>query len=161
MDRAGQAKRERCEPLAVRRVYAKLTFAMKSTTRARFALALAMIAATGAQMIHTGCVVVAAGAGAGAAVAYVRGDLDSTLNANLDRSLRAVNKAIDQLQFAKVSEHKDALEAVVIARNASDKKIEIHLNKLTDDAMKLKIRVGTFGDNAVSLAILDKIRANL
>lgn len=119
------------------------------------ALALATLAGT------SGCLAVAAGAGAGATVAYVRGDLDATLSANLDRSTRAVNKAIEQLQFAKVSESKDALQAIIIARNASDKKIELHLNKLADDATKLKIRVGTFGDDYLQTAILEKVKANL
>ena len=109
----------------------------------------------------SGCVAVAAGAGAGAAVAYVRGDLDSTLNAGLEKSARAANRAIEQLQFAKVSEKKDALEAIIIARNAADKRIELHLNKLADDATKLKTRVGTFGDDALQIAILEKIKSNL
>lgn len=109
----------------------------------------------------SGCLAVAAGAGAGATVAYVRGDLDTTLSANLDRSARAVNKAIEDLKFAKVSESKDALQAVIIARNAADKKIELHLDKLADDATKLKIRVGTFGDDVLQVTILEKIKNNL
>jgi hypothetical protein len=124
-------------------------------------LLVAMFTAGAALAITAGCAAVAAGAGAGAAVAYVRGDLDGTLNAGLDRSVRAANKAIDQLQFAKVSERKDALEAIIIARNAADKRIELHLNKLADDATKVKIRVGTFGDDALQVAILEKIKGNL
>ena len=120
-----------------------------------------MFTAGAALAITAGCAAVAASAGAGAAVAYVRGDLDGTLNAGLDRSVRAANKAIDQLQFAKVSERKDALEAIIIARNAADKRIELHLNKLADDATKVKIRVGTFGDDALQVAILEKIKGNL
>jgi hypothetical protein len=125
---------------------------------------VALVCATAALVTlagTSGCLAVAAGAGAGATVAYVRGDLDTTLSANLDRSTAAVNKAIEQLQFAKVSENKDALQAVIIARNASDKKIELHLNKLAEDATKLKIRVGTFGDDALQVAILEKVRNNL
>ena len=103
----------------------------------------------------------AAGAGAGATVAYVRGDLDTTLSANLERSARAVNKAIEDLKFAKVSESKDALQSIIIARNGADKKIELHLDRLADDATKLKIRVGTFGDDVLQVTILEKIKANL
>ena len=116
-----------------------------------------------ALVTSSGCVAVVAGAGVGAAVAvaYVRGDLDATLNASLDRSLQAAKKAVTQLQFAKVSENKDALQAIVVSRNAADKRIDIRLEKVTDAATKLKIRVGTFGDEALSLAILEKIKANL
>jgi hypothetical protein len=134
---------------------------LSSTTSNRIAALVAAGVALGATMMTSGCLAVAAGAGAGATVAYVRGDLDVTLNANLDRSLFAVNEAIRQLQFAKVSERKDALEAIVIARNVSDKKIEMRLDKLAQDATKLKIRVGTFGDEALTQAVLERIRANL
>ncbi len=104
---------------------------------------------------------VVAGAGAGAAVAYVRGDLDANLSANLERSSKAVNRAVEALQFAKVSENKDALQAIFVARNAADKKIEIRLETAGDSLTKIKIRVGVFGDEALSLAILDKVKAAL
>ena len=117
--------------------------------------AIAPLAAT------SGCLAVAAGAGAGATVAYVRGDLDSTLSASLEKSARAVNRAVEQLQFAKVSEAKDALQVIVVARTAADRKIELHLEKLADDATKLKIRVGAFGDDALQTIILEKVKANL
>ncbi len=100
-------------------------------------------------------------AGAGAAVAYVRGDLDANLSANLERSSKAVNRAVETLQFAKVSENKDALQAIFVARNAADKKIEIRLETAGDSLTKIKIRVGVFGDEALSLAILDKVKAAL
>jgi hypothetical protein len=134
---------------------------MKPKIASRLIVFLAATAALATLAGTSGCLAVAAGAGAGATVAYVRGDLDATLSANLDKSARAVNKAIEQLQFAKVSEAKDALQVIVIARNAADKKIELHLDKLADDATKLKIRVGTFGDDALQTAILEKVKANL
>ena len=111
-----------------------------------------------------GCVAVVVGAGAGAAVAavaYVRGDLDATLNASFDKSIAAANKAVEQLQFVKVSQNRDALQAIIVARNAADKKIEFRIEKVGDGVTTLKIRVGVFGDEALSLAILDKVKANL
>lgn len=109
----------------------------------------------------SGCVAVMAGAGAGAAVAYVRGDLDATLDANFDKSVRAANRAIEALKYAKISQKEDALVAVIVARNARDKKIELRLAKQTDGVTKIKIRVGTFGDEELSLTILDKVKASL
>ena len=136
-----------------------ITMKTKSASR----LVVLCLAATLLATLATtaGCLAVAAGAGAGATVAYVRGDLDTTLSANLERSARAVNKAIEDLKFAKVSESKDALQSIIIARNAADKKIELHLDRLADDATKLKIRVGTFGDDVLQVTILEKIKANL
>lgn len=110
--------------------------------------------------VQSGCVVLAAGAGAGA-VAYVRGDLTATLDSSYDAACKASDRAIGQLEFARIGDRKDALSARLTARTAMDRKVEIVLTKMGDDLTKVKIRVGVFGDEAVSLAILDRIRANL
>ena len=91
----------------------------------------------------------------------MRGDLDATLKANYDKSVRAVENAIAQLKLAKVSEEKNALKAVIITRNAADVKIEMHIERLADDATKLKIRVGTFGNDELQLEVLDRVKKNL
>lgn len=134
---------------------------MKSRPTRPVVSLLVLTLSLGALGLQQGCVAVVAGAGAGAAVAYVRGDLDTTLETGLDKGVDAVNGAISQLKFAKVSEKKDALEAIVIARNAADKRIEIRLEHQGARLTKLKIRVGVFGDEALSLAILEKIKSNL
>jgi hypothetical protein len=113
-----------------------------------------------AAVLQSGCVVVAAGAGAGA-VAYIRGDLESTLSANLERSGRATLAAIEQLKFAQISDRKDSMLVIYVARNAADKKIELRLESAGDQLTKIKIRVGFFGDEKLSLAILEKVKANL
>lgn len=128
---------------------------------ARLAGSLVASALLATLALTSGCMAVAAGAGAGAAVAYVRGDLDTTLDAGFAKSVRATEKMIAQLKYAKISDHQDALQATLIARNAGDQKIELYLEKLTDDATKLKIRVGTFGEEALQNEILAKIKANL
>jgi hypothetical protein len=113
--------------------------------------------------LSSGCFLVAVGAagaaGAGA-VAYVRGELDATLANKYDATVAASNKAIEALQFAKVSEKKDAFSAVITARTAQDKKVQITVTKSTDTLSRVQIRVGTFGDEGMSMSILDKIKAN-
>ena len=121
---------------------------------------VALVAFALAAVFQSGCVVAAVGAGAGA-VAYIRGELEATLDSSLNVAVKATNRAIGQLEFAKVSEKKDALSANLIARTAQDKKIEIDLIKVGDQVTKVKIRVGVFGDEAVSMAILEKIKAAL
>ena len=120
----------------------------------------ALLALAGALALNSGCVAVAVGAGAGA-VAYIRGELEATLEGSLGASVRATDRAISQLEFAKVSEKKDALSANFVARTAQDKRIEIVLTKVGASVTKVKIRVGVFGDEAVSLAILDKIKSGI
>ena len=123
------------------------------------ALALgAALAATG------GCFLVAVGA-AGAAgagtVAYVRGELDAVLDRPYEAVVGSANDALSQLQFAKVSESKDAFTADLIARTADDTKIELQITRKADRLTEVKIRIGVFGDEAKSRAILDQIKTNL
>ena len=112
-------------------------------------------------LFNSGCVAVVAGAGAGAAVAYMRGDLEVNVDASLNRAIAATNRAIDQLQFAKVSENTDALVGTIVARNADDKRIEVRLEGSGNNLTKVRIRVGVLGDEALSMSIYEKIQDNL
>ena len=108
----------------------------------------------------SGCFVAAVGAGA-AGVAYLRGDLEVSVDSNLQRTIAATNRAIDQLQFAKVSENTDALVGTIVARNADDKRIEVRMEGSGTTQTKLRIRVGVLGDEELSMAIYEKIKDNL
>jgi hypothetical protein len=130
---------------------------MKTTLRIRLVLAAAALVLASL----TGCVAVVAGAAGAGAVAYVRGELESMLSAGYDNSADAANRAVQQLQFAKISERKDALTDIITVRTAGDRKVVIKIIKVADLNSKVKIRVGWFGDEALSLTILEKIRANL
>ena len=129
---------------------------MKPALKFRLMLAAALLAAS-----LTGCVAVVAGAAGAGTVAWVRGELEATLDANYEKAATAANLAIEQLQFAKISEKKDALTAILMARTAEDKMVEIKVIKIGDQSAKVQIRVGVFGDEALSLTILDKIKTNL
>jgi hypothetical protein len=111
--------------------------------------------------LHSGCLAVAAGAAGAGTVAYVRGELDATLSANLVKTESAANAAIEQLKFAKISEKQDALVAIIVARTAEDKKVEIKISSASDTSVKVAIRVGLFGDEALSIRVLERIKANL
>ena len=121
---------------------------------------LSLCVALGLLPMLTGCVVAAAGVAAGA-VAYVRGGLETSLAHNYGKVVEATRAALKELEFAKISENKDALEAVLVYRTALDKKVKIKLSKTTDNSTRVQIRVDILGDEPLSLAILDKIKANL
>jgi hypothetical protein len=115
-------------------------------------------------MIGAGCAVVVVGGAAAAGVgayAYVNGECKATKSATLDRTWNATLAAMKALEFPVTSQAKDALEAELTARNASDKKITVKLKKLSDSVTEIRIRVGTFGDEALSRVILDKINEQL
>ena len=108
----------------------------------------------------SGCVLAAAGAGAGA-VAYVRGDLEANLDSDYQKVVDAAHSAVSDLEFARVSENKDALKAVLVSRTAMDKKVEISITKSANKLTNIKIRIGIFGDEEMSRTILDRIKARL
>ncbi len=128
-------------------------------------LGLQVFALTGAVAVaalNSGCVaVVAAGAAGATTVAWVEGKLVVTLDSPYETVLRGADQAIAQLQFLKLSDSRDALTATLEARTAEDKKVIIDVKREGDHLTKVQIRVGSFGDKAVSQAIYDKIRANL
>jgi hypothetical protein len=93
--------------------------------------ALGALVLAAALALHSGCLAVAAGAAGAGTVAYVRGELAANLDQNFDQTVRAANRAVEDLRFAKISEKQDALVAVIIARNAEDKKIEIRISTVS------------------------------
>jgi hypothetical protein len=106
--------------------------------------------------------VVGAAAGAGAAgYAYVDGEEKATESASLDRTWNAALAAMKDLEFPVTDQAKDALEANLTARNASNTNISIKLKNLSNTSTEIRIRVGMFGDESLSRIILDKINSHL
>ena len=138
---------------------------MKLRSRHTISLRVLLLSfAVAAGVATSGCFVVALGA-AGAAgagtVAYARGQLDATLANGYDQVLAASNRALDELQLVKISEKKDAFSAILIARTAEDKRVEIRIAKEGDILTTVRIRVGIFGDEEKSRTLLEKMRAGL
>ncbi len=103
----------------------------------------------------------AAGVAGAGTVAYARGQLDATLGNGYDQVFAASNRALDELQLVKISEKKDAFSAILIARTAEDKKVQIRIAKEGDTLTTVRIRVGVFGDEEKSRTLLEKMRAGL
>lgn len=109
----------------------------------------------------SGCVAVVAAGAAGTSVAWYRGRLEANLDQNLDTVFAASQKALKQLEFANISNKKSSIDARLVSRTALDKKVEVTLEKVTDRSTKVIISVGVFGDETLSMSILDKIKAAL
>ena len=119
---------------------------------------------TGLLSLGSGCalLVVGAAAGAGAAgYAYVNGELKSTEPVPLNKLVKASLAGLKDLEFPLTSQTKDALQAELIARNSSDKRIAIKLKSVSENATEIRIRVGTFGDETLSHAVYDRIKNRL
>jgi hypothetical protein len=124
-------------------------------------LRLRLLIATGILALTAGCLVVAAGAAGAGTVAYVRGELDATLGNQYPQVADSAANAVSQLQFAMVSQSRDAFNDEIIARTAQDKKIDIKVSRRADNLTDIKIRIGLFGNEEESRAILDRIKGNL
>lgn len=112
-------------------------------------------------MFNSGCFLVLVAGSAVAGTAFVLGKLESTLDGNLSQTDTAVSKALKKLELISINHSKTALEATHTSRNSKDEKITIDLEKLTEKTTKVFIKVGTFGDEAMSHRILEKIKENL
>ena len=129
---------------------------MKKTKLLLTVLLMASLLAFG-----SGCILFVAGAAAGAGVAgyaWVNGELESTEAASLSRTWEASLAAMQDLQFPVTSQAKDALEGNLTARNAKNTEIKIKLKYVSNTSTEIHIRVGTFGDETQSRAILSKIK---
>jgi len=101
------------------------------------------------------------GAGAAGTIAYVRGDLESVESEKLDVVYEATLKAMEKLGLAVTKKSKDALSAVIVGRDAQDKKVTITLKAVADGATRLSIRIGVFGSETKSRLIYKEIQENL
>ena len=108
-----------------------------------------------------GCIVAAVGAGAVGTMAYVKGDLESVEDANIEVVYKATVKAIKDLDLTLTMTEKDALSAQIGARDAQDKKITIKLKAVSGGTTKISVRVGTFGDETKSRLIYEAIQKNI
>ena len=108
-----------------------------------------------------GCTTTTPGPEGAGMVAYGHGELSTDLTHNLDAVFEASQRALAQLEIAKIDDKKTRVDAQIIARTASDKKIVINLERDTDTLTKIHIKVGVVGDETLSRLILDKIVAQL
>jgi hypothetical protein len=119
---------------------------------------LLMALLLGMSLMLQGCVLLAVGAGAGAAtVAYVKGELQTTYGAPLNRAWDASLAALKDLEIKVYSSKKDATEGVIEGTKADGTKVKVNLATAGPDTTTVKIRIGTFGDEEASVAINRKI----
>ncbi|MCX5660016.1 MAG: DUF3568 family protein [Planctomycetota bacterium] len=146
-----------------RRITASMP-AAKSTIKSS-ALTLALAAALlGATAFNSGCILAAAAVGAGAAaggVLYVKGELQADLSAPPDKATAASKKALTDMSMIGVAATGTAVDGLVTARTANDKRIEVTIKGKGGNQSSVGIRVGIFGDEEVSRSILARIQDNL
>jgi hypothetical protein len=114
----------------------------------------------GTCLVVSGCIVAAAGAGAGT-VAYVTGNLKGTEAKDIDTVYKASEKALGQLNFNITEKNIDKLSGRIIARDSQDKKVTIKIRATSENTTEISVRIGFFGDETKSMLIYQKIQENL
>ncbi|MFC1783039.1 DUF3568 domain-containing protein [Planctomycetota bacterium] len=124
----------------------------------KFALTLLLV---GMMLSAGGCVAAVLVGGAAGTVAYVKGDFESTEKKSVEQLYNASLRALESLNIPVISKVQDALSAQIEGRNAEDKKVTVKIEAQENDLSKISIRIGTFGDQAQSRMIYDKIKEYL
>jgi hypothetical protein len=114
--------------------------------------------------IGAGCTAVAigaAGAAGGTGVAYMMGDLEATMDASTQVVAAASKRALEELEIRVISAESSKLDAMVVGRTATDRRVRITTEREGEGISKVSIRVGTFGDEEMSRQILDALKKQL
>ncbi|MCC6428471.1 MAG: DUF3568 family protein [Phycisphaerales bacterium] len=88
-------------------------------------------------------------------------ELAAIEHASIDNVYAATQDAISGLELRLVEKTKDRLNATLAARTAHDDRVTIALSRLSSGVTDVKIKVGFWGDEAQSRAILTEIRKRL
>ena len=114
--------------------------------------------------ILSGCIIVIKEGSEPGSTQYLHGELQSAVDAPQGETVAAVKKAVQAMKFTPLSESSDTLSYMSVAQTAQEKKIRIKLNAITETTTMITIKVGSFGDKALSYRLLEEIhtqRANL
>ena len=110
----------------------------------------------------SGCFALFVGAAAGAGgVIWAKGKLQQDLTASLDQAHSASIATLKKLELPILVDKKDKSTARIESQYADGKHVWVDLDYLTKSTTKLKVRVGTLGDQTRSQEILDNILRNL
>lgn len=111
-----------------------------------------------------GCFLLVLGGGAAVgagAVAYTHGELHSVEAASFERTWDATQEAMRDLGFAVTDQEKEPDSAKLEARTKDNDEVKVRLEAKSATATEIRIRVGMFGNEALSRVIMEKIKRNI
>ena len=86
------------------------------------------------------------------------GSVVTRVAANTTDATAAARKAVESLKLSSVTSQSTSIDGIVTARTAQGDDVTISIDREGDDVSKVTIRVGTWGDEATSLSIVEKMR---
>ncbi|MBL9031416.1 MAG: DUF3568 family protein [Phycisphaerae bacterium] len=93
--------------------------------------------------------------------AYIDGQLQAAHAANLDEAFAAAQAALAELRFTITSAKLRSNSALIVATESDGHSLGVTLTRRTPGVTKVAIRVGLFGDQAVSRLILSHYQMHL
>lgn len=128
----------------------------------RFQTVLLLAVLSVSVVSFSGCFALLLGAAAGAgATAWANGDLEANLDVNVERAHSAAVKGLKRLELPVTTDLKDKHNAKVRSKYSDGKDVTVDIQAVTERTCRIKIRVGVFGDQARSEAIMTSIKRYL
>lgn len=93
--------------------------------------------------------------------AYSLGHLDVMVHADPKRVVEAAESVLREMDIKVETSAASGVDGKVIAKTALDKRIEITVERQDAETSKYSILVGSFGDQALSREIHEKMKAKL
>jgi Protein of unknown function (DUF3568) len=131
----------------------------------------AFLAVAAVALANAGCLIAAVGAAASGAAAvsyaYYTAPLMREYPVNYADALAAVKTSLTELQFPLIKEQPDGASTLIETRTGDGVSVKIFLDVLTspvpaDGSMtRISVRVGHFGDDAVSARIQDQVAKHM
>lgn len=122
---------------------------------------LAAVALCSIPFAFGGCAaaLIVGGAALGAgAITFIDGELRVVEEIPYERAWEATQEAVKEMRLDIKEEKSDALSSKMLVLTASGKQVSIIVRNESVSAAKIGIRVGVFGDEALSRHILQQIR---
>lgn len=93
--------------------------------------------------------------------AYVRGVLQGARLVDLERAIKATDAAIENMGYEVLGRRIDDDDARYDLRQEQGSRIRIRLERRAENVVKFHVRVGVFGDQAISRLVQSRIDAHL
>lgn len=123
---------------------------------------LALIAVLSLILISAaGCLLVGAAAAGGATYFYIDGEVTTSVEGSPPQVIEAAKLAMKDLSMPVIMSQADGLEGRLEARLGTENKAVIKVRFESQTSSKVRVRIGTFGDETQSRQIIDRIRANM
>ena len=94
-------------------------------------------------------------------VTNTAGTYDTTVKGTTIETTEAATEVFKDMEFTIVESKSSDVDGMVTARTARDVLVKVTVTNEGEDLSNLSVRVGDFGDEAMSLMIIDKIKAEL